>query len=202
MFDSETVLFDNRNRTYWTREGQYRQSDPIGLAGGINTFAYVGGNPLSSIDPRGLQAYMCSSAGLSAWCPPQPGAYEILDYYYEEMRRERIKGPSDSAFHCVAACKAKKNTGGSALPRWLLNRKEDSDYVRNLFGKYGVKPLPHSEMIEDMNHDKSVNEVGLQCPDDKTCEEQCRPFVDVLPPGSRRLMERYLSSPRYSRYPG
>jgi RHS repeat-associated protein len=53
-YDAETGTNYNMFRTYDPATGRYLQSDPIGLAGGISTFGYVGGNPLRSIDPLGL----------------------------------------------------------------------------------------------------------------------------------------------------
>lgn len=60
-FDAESGLHYNYHRYYDPSLGRYITSDPIGLEGGLNTYAYVGSNPLNSIDPLGLKTY---SAGL------------------------------------------------------------------------------------------------------------------------------------------
>ncbi|WP_284411818.1 RHS repeat-associated core domain-containing protein [Acidovorax sp. SUPP2539] len=54
VFDEETQLNYNLNRSYDPPSGRYFQADPIGLDEG-DRFGYVAGNPISSLDPDGLQ---------------------------------------------------------------------------------------------------------------------------------------------------
>lgn len=61
-FDGESGLHYNYFRDYDSETGRYVESDPIGLDGGENTYAYVNGNPLSSIDFFGLARTTVDSA--------------------------------------------------------------------------------------------------------------------------------------------
>lgn len=55
-YDAETGLNYNYFRDYEPGTGRYVESDPIGLMGGVNTYAYVGARPLTRFDPTGLFA--------------------------------------------------------------------------------------------------------------------------------------------------
>ncbi len=78
-FDLETGLHYNFFRDYDPEIGRYIESDPIGLDGGINTYIYVGSNPINSIDPSGLAEVWIGGVG--------DGSTNIVSDYYNRYNR-------------------------------------------------------------------------------------------------------------------
>jgi RHS repeat-associated protein len=62
-YDEELNMNYNYFRHYQPETGRYIQSDPLGIAGGVNGYEYGINNPLMMIDPLGLAASsFCTSA--------------------------------------------------------------------------------------------------------------------------------------------
>jgi RHS repeat-associated protein len=82
-YDAETNLNYNYFRNYDPTIGRYLESDPIGLAGGLNRYSYVDGSPLVYFDAYGrskttwgcaIGAVGGAIAGGAACAPSGPGA--------------------------------------------------------------------------------------------------------------------------------
>jgi RHS repeat-associated protein len=103
-YDLESGLNYNVNRDFEASTGRYAQSDPIGLSGGMSTYAYAGGNPFSGYDPLGMYCKSgggftyCSYPGGPSFAVPTPagfGDFSDDDNFYHAYDVTRSIGDSD-----------------------------------------------------------------------------------------------------------
>ena len=74
-WDAEAELYFMRARYYDPHLGRFISEDPIGLAGGMNTQAFVGGDPVNRGDPSGLD-WVCVG-----WAPFGPNQIQICNQW-------------------------------------------------------------------------------------------------------------------------
>ncbi|MDJ0667424.1 MAG: RHS repeat-associated core domain-containing protein, partial [Desulfobacterales bacterium] len=104
-YDQETGLYYNNHRYYEPLTGRYLTTDPIGLEGGINHYAYVKNNPINFIDPFGLSR----RALLPSFSDPFTGLpgivkREIMSFikYSPEIIYEGVEEAVKKAANCIS----------------------------------------------------------------------------------------------------
>jgi RHS repeat-associated protein len=112
-YDKETNLHYNYFRDYDPSIGRYGESDPIGLLGGLNTYAYVGSRPLTLVDPTGTIPPAIAAAG---WILSGVVAYDVVQgaigfFLGQPAICAATKARKESAESAWEACQRRKRRG-------------------------------------------------------------------------------------------
>jgi len=94
-YDEETRLHYNYFRYYDSATGRYITSDPIGIWGGLNTYAYVDANPLISSDAMGLRGFGGSGGFFREF------SEEYLNSQAQNQAEENVRNSADARINQI-----------------------------------------------------------------------------------------------------
>ncbi|HFL9761755.1 TPA: RHS repeat-associated core domain-containing protein, partial [Escherichia coli] len=127
QYDEESGLYYNRHRYYDPLKGRYITQDPIGLKGGWNFYQYPL-NPISEIDPQGLNPLILSvvalmSCGLFSSGGVIQSGQQRRDQYGRKVNPEADKLTDEH--------KSGVNPGGNCSPQNLSDLQNEKNRLCN-----------------------------------------------------------------------
>ena len=128
-FDTETQTHYNYFRDYEPGTGRYVQSDPIGLEGGINTFAYVDSDPNFFSDEYGL------AKKVAWWWKYRPKFNKDRPkYFWNKMRSSNGSKICPKCGETVSG-NPYKNESRRGKGKWHIDHKFPWVYIDDLLGR-------------------------------------------------------------------
>ena len=153
-YDAETGLHYNWNRYYSPETGRYIAADPIGLDGGINLYAYVGGDPVNGFDPEGLYTEII------IWQPVGHGSSSFGHVSSNVNDKNYSWGPNgwDTRYPCASDYAKRQETFRSGVGGILNLTPEQECRLEECYARerkkysalYNNCADPHQECLSDV----------------------------------------------------
>ncbi|MFH0803311.1 MAG: RHS repeat-associated core domain-containing protein [bacterium] len=160
-----------RARYYDPQVGRFISQDPIGFSGGMNFYAYCGGNPVKWVDPWGLDIYLVhfengmpiSHLGIAV--TTEQGVW-YFDFNKANPRDGSYNVPGEIRGHFYESLDAMaQDLKANALRRW---NSEVQIETRNLYENNGSDYSRENAIlnqVRSLEPDPMYNAIGYNCVD-------------------------------------